>query len=784
MLPINDVDTALIDHSTSDSTGPCSSSISTGTRAAMMLLNEAVEPPTPDEARKAEKADSIASQLNLVDLDTHEGESIFFRLNTSATPNPTMTPPLVDDSPIEQTDLRDTAQRDVDLPEQLLLNLIPKANAGTAMATPPLRSYCMEYEMVQSGGESSNHHSTTPPLKSTANAVSSPAVTAPLITPECSCKGKGRENAAAKTPDEGRPIQLLNHHTSSTNSDTHNKTMNPSIGDETIVDAMDWTPAPAPTALAARTIEDHIADLKRLRPANHQGPAKRQKNHLLDELSSQNQPYRVADLPNIKLSTLGEDGGPDSEDGAEDDDEDEAQPTSRYRKVTERKRRLNAIADSYVQERTQKLIKKGNLVRPQDEAIQSARWMVNQAESRQIISTPREYQVELFERAKEKNIIAVLDTGSGKTLVAVLLLRHIFAQELEDRALGKPNRISFFLVDSVTLVFQQHAVLKANLDQPMDMFCGDMGCDLWSRGLWEKHFAKNMVIVCTAEVLRQCLHHSFISMDRINLLIFDEAHHAKKDHAYARIIKDFYAQEKSAVLPKILGMTASPVDARVDVRKAAAELEGILHCEIATAADSSLLQYTVNSKQEQLAKYAALGPKFETPLYSQMHERFKSNGVLRKPLIYSYEATRELGAWCADEVWAFCLGEEEAKKLQAKTERQYHARKIQDPIEVLEKHKSQLQEAQELVKSHTFDPPDYRHMSETSKNLSSKVVLLIRYLRERFERPTDDKCIVFVKQRYTARLLAKLFSHPNIGTPHLFVGTLVSLPTPPLSLPH
>jgi endoribonuclease Dicer len=143
-----------------------------------------------------------------------------------------------------------------------------------------------------------------------------------------------------------------------------------------------------------------------------------------------------------------------------------------------------------------------------------------------------------------------------------------------------------------------------------------------------------------------------------------------------------------------------------------------------------------------------------------------------------------LGAWCADEVWAFCLGEGEVKKLLAKTERQYHARKIQDPSEVLEKHKSQLQEAHELVKSHTFDPPDYHHMSETSKNLSSKVVLLIRYLRERFERPTDDKCIIFVKQRYTAHLLAKLFSHPNIGTPHLFAGTLVSLPTPPLSLPY
>jgi endoribonuclease Dicer len=341
--------------------------------------------------------------------------------------------------------------------------------------------------------------------------------------------------------------------------------------------------------------------------------------------------------------------------------------------------------------------------------------------------------------------------------------------------MGKAKRISFFLVDSVQLVFQQHAVLKANLDQPMNMFCGDMGCDLWSKSLWEKHLSENMVIVCTAEVLRQCLHHSFISMDRINLLIFDEAHHAKKDHAYARIIKDFYAQQENhVVLPKIFGMTASPVDARVDVKKAAAELEAILHCQIATAADSSLLQYTVTSKQEQLAKYAALGPKFETPLYKEMYARFKSNAVLNKPLLYAIEASRELGSWCSDHIWPFVLNEEETKKLQAKTERKYHAKKVREPLEVLEKNKHKLQEARDIVEAYTFDPPNFDPQSRTSTNLSSKVVTLITYLKERFERPTDDKCIVFVRQRYTARLLANLLSHPQIGTPYLLAGALVS----------
>ncbi len=77
-------------------------------------------------------------------------------------------------------------------------------------------------------------------------------------------------------------------------------------------------------------------------------------------------------------------------------------------------------------------------------------------------------------------------------------------------------------------------MLENNLDQKIERFCGDMGCDLWQKDVWEKHFADNMVIVCTAEVLYQCLMHAFITVEQINLLIFDEAHHAKKNHSYAK----------------------------------------------------------------------------------------------------------------------------------------------------------------------------------------------------------------------------------------------------------
>ena len=169
----------------------------------------------------------------------------------------------------------------------------------------------------------------------------------------------------------------------------------------------------------------------------------------------------------------------------------------------------------------------------QNEEVLSIHQMLSQQRSA-IIADPRSYQLELFERAKQQNTIAVLDTGSGKTLIAVLLLRHILDQELEDRRTGKAQRVAFFLVPSVNLVFQQHSVLECNLSHSIARLYGAMHTDLWTMEEWRRVLHDHMVIVCTAEILHQCLAHSFIHMRQINLLVLDEAHHAKQNNPYSR----------------------------------------------------------------------------------------------------------------------------------------------------------------------------------------------------------------------------------------------------------
>ena len=50
----------------------------------------------------------------------------------------------------------------------------------------------------------------------------------------------------------------------------------------------------------------------------------------------------------------------------------------------------------------------------------SIRSLMLKQESSRIISDPREYQMELFEKAKRQNTIAVLDTGSRSGIKPIL----------------------------------------------------------------------------------------------------------------------------------------------------------------------------------------------------------------------------------------------------------------------------------------------------------------------------------------------------------------------------
>ncbi|KAK3678102.1 Dicer-like protein 1 [Recurvomyces mirabilis] len=422
-----------------------------------------------------------------------------------------------------------------------------------------------------------------------------------------------------------------------------------------------------------------------------------------------------------------------------------------------------------------------------------------------IIKNPRQYQWELFQRAQKENTIAVLDTGSGKTLIAVLLLQWVIDQELEGRARGDAPKISFFLVASVTLVYQQFAVLEKNIDHKIAKVCGADGADNWNKSKWQALFADHKVIVATADVLHQCLAHSYLTIEQINLLVFDEAHHAKKHHAYARIIKDFYlSHPKKSSRPRIFGMTASPIDAKTDVEQAANELETLLDCRIATTTDMSLTD-AIKKPIEKVLTYLCLPREgVETPLLRSIKARFGTPVLFERVYEQAVEISRHLGRYCSDLYLINALSERKLKRYEIETERKYYWRTgtaaepgLPSPLStpetrtdvtsalapsVLDRSETssrpvngieQLDQRQAVIKSIVdfAEKEQSKYTAIKGGDLSSKVMELKRFLDFEFETPSSRRCIVFVETRHTARLLTAVMK--QIGKTHMRSSFLV-----------
>ncbi|KAI0314067.1 hypothetical protein OF83DRAFT_1165350 [Amylostereum chailletii] len=199
----------------------------------------------------------------------------------------------------------------------------------------------------------------------------------------------------------------------------------------------------------------------------------------------------------------------------------------------------------------------------------------------------RGYQQEMLEESMRRNIVIALDTGAGKTHIAVLRMK--IESERESK------KVCWFLVPTVALAHQQHNVIRSHLPVSVGLISGALEPDQWKdKGLWLRVLETYKIVVTTHAILLNALRHGYIDLGRdISLLVFDEAHHAADKHPYNMIMQEFYfglpvrpdptAGERvdvnDKVRPIILGLTASPIFGG-DVEKAFRKIEANLDCII------------------------------------------------------------------------------------------------------------------------------------------------------------------------------------------------------------
>ncbi|CAH1411951.1 unnamed protein product [Lactuca virosa] len=216
----------------------------------------------------------------------------------------------------------------------------------------------------------------------------------------------------------------------------------------------------------------------------------------------------------------------------------------------------------------------------------------------------RKYQLDVLEQAKNKNTIAFLETGAGKTLIAVLLIKSVY-NDLHRQ--GK-KMLAVFLVPKVPLVYQQAEVIRDQTGYQVGHYCGEMGQDFWDARRWQREFEKKQVLVMTAQILLNILRHSIIKMEAINLLILDECHHAVKKHPYSLVMSEFYHTTAKEKRPSVFGMTASPVNlkgvsSQVDCAIKIRNLETKLDSVVCTIKDRKELEKHVPMPIETVVEY-------------------------------------------------------------------------------------------------------------------------------------------------------------------------------------
>lgn len=145
----------------------------------------------------------------------------------------------------------------------------------------------------------------------------------------------------------------------------------------------------------------------------------------------------------------------------------------------------------------------------------------NQQLSADPLPFARSYQLEALETALKQNTIVYLETGSGKTLIAIMLLRS-YAYLLRKPA----PCIAVFLVPKVVLVTQQGDALAMHTDLEVGKYWGEMGVDYWDAATWQRQVDDHEVLIMTPDILLAALRHSYLQINMIKIIIFEECHNA------------------------------------------------------------------------------------------------------------------------------------------------------------------------------------------------------------------------------------------------------------------
>jgi len=206
----------------------------------------------------------------------------------------------------------------------------------------------------------------------------------------------------------------------------------------------------------------------------------------------------------------------------------------------------------------------------------------------------RRFQETIFLSAAQKNTLVVLPTGLGKTIIALLLAVYRLEKYPDSKILLlAPTRP---LVEQHLTTFREFLTLNPN---DLVLLTGAIP----PRERYQQ-WTEGRIIFATPQVVENDLVNTRMNIKKISLIVFDEAHRAVGNYAYAFIAQEYL---KRAQHPHILGLSASPGSDKVKIQEVCTNL-GIQQTEIRSDRSPDVRPYIQKTDMEW--RQVTLPPKF------------------------------------------------------------------------------------------------------------------------------------------------------------------------------
>jgi Fanconi anemia group M protein len=378
---------------------------------------------------------------------------------------------------------------------------------------------------------------------------------------------------------------------------------------------------------------------------------------------------------------------------------------------------------------------------------------------------PRPYQKQIFNSALKRNTLVVLPTGTGKTLIGLMLILHRLKKYYASKVV--------FLAPTKPLSAQHLKSFEKDVDGKLifNLLTGETTPNK-RVGIW----GESDVIFATPQTIRNDLKNGIISLEDVSLLIVDEAHRAVGNYAYVHIAKQYKKQAKH---PRILALTASPATEKYKLKSICSVL-GITNIESRTERD--IKQYIPEKEIENI--------KVDFPdEMKQVRDEFnKALKILVDDL--------KKGKYIENKYVSKSKLIQLQKRLQNKLRRYKHPAlfrglfltatviKLQHIIQLLEsygplaviEYTEKLKESTSKSAKHLLEDPNFSQAISLSERLVKsktehpKLTKLKSILKNEIEQDPNSRAIIFSHFRASTKMILNALKELKGIKPVMFIG--------------